>query len=498
MHYTSTRDAKKSFNSADVIKAGISPDGGLFLPEYIPKMSKSQLQHMIDKDYRGRASDIMQMFLTDFKEQEIGAMISTAYHPAKFDDELIAPLRQLNQNTHILELWHGPTCAFKDMALQVLPHLLVRSAQKTGDASTFVILVATSGDTGKAALEGFADVSGTRIIVFYPEQGVSTMQKLQMITQKGDNVAVIGVAGNFDDAQTGVKAIFNDRGFNERLSERSIKLSSANSINWGRLLPQIVYYVSAYVDLVKSGHIKMGEKVNVVVPTGNFGNILAAYYAREMGIPIGKLICASNANKVLTDFIRTGVYDRRRDLKKTISPSMDILVSSNLERLLFELYNRDDHKIRQMMQLLMEKGVYQIDTPVLEKLQSIFYANYADDYATMKSIKITYDKYHYVVDTHTAVGLKVLEDYRKETGDETIAVVASTASPYKFPKSVLSALNVPIEADQDEFSLLEILSDISRLAIPDSLKKLKGAEIRHKTVCKKDEMKETVANTLSV
>lgn len=496
MQYTSTRDTKKSFKSADVIKAGISSDGGLFLPEYIPKIDFDKLTEMINKNYIERAIDILELFLTDFTVDEIEQVVSSAYNHEKFDDDRIAPLHKLNENTHILELWHGPTYAFKDMALQILPHLLVKSAQKTGDMSKFAILVATSGDTGKAALEGFADVEGTYIIVFYPEQGVSHMQKLQMITQEGNNVAAIGVIGNFDDAQTGVKAIFNDREFNEKLNAKDIKLSSANSINWGRLLPQIVYYISAYVDLVKSGDIKMGDKVNVAVPTGNFGNILAAYYAREMGIPIGKLICASNANKVLTDFIRTGIYDRRRELKKTISPSMDILVSSNLERLLFELYDRDDHKIKQMMGLLMEKGVYEIDAYVLEKLQSTFYASYADDTETIKSIKAIYDEYHYVVDTHTAVGLKVLEDYRRETGDNTMTVVASTASPYKFPESVLSALNVPIEPGQDEFSLLEVLSGISGMPIPENLKKLKGAEIRHKMVCKKDEMKKMVEDIL--
>ncbi|HPT70247.1 MAG TPA: threonine synthase, partial [Syntrophomonas sp.] len=419
------------------------------------------------------------------------------YNHAAFDHTAIAPLHQLNKNIFIQELWHGPTQAFKDMALQILPHLMTYSAKKTNETGEILILVATSGDTGKAALAGFQDVPGTKIVVFYPRDGVSLIQKRQMITQEGDNVYVASVEGNFDDAQSGVKQIFADQQFISELAQKGLRMSSANSINWGRLLPQIVYYISAYADLCDNGHIKAGDPINVVVPTGNFGNILAAYYASRMGIPIHKLICASNANNVLTEFIRSGRYDRNRKFYRTISPSMDILISSNLERLLYEMTNHDAEKVGQWMEQLKNEGSYQVDEAVLEKIQRLFWADHSSDRETMNSIKHVWEKYHYLLDTHTAVAWCVYHRYTELSGDMTPTIIASTASPFKFAPSVAEAL-LGTEALQgkSEFEIMAMLSQHTGIEIPAAIKELEQKPVLHQTSTSREEMKNTVIKLL--
>jgi len=497
MLYESTRGQFKRVLSAEAIILGISPDGGLFVPYEIPQISRNRLNEMTGRDYQARAAVILKEYLTDYSEEEINECVSFSYNQDKFDSPAIAPVRQLNDSLYILELWHGPTCAFKDMALQILPHLLTRAAVKTGDNSTIVIMVATSGDTGKAALEGFKNVPRTKIIVFYPEQGVSAMQQLQMITQEGKNVSVVAVRGNFDDAQNGVKDIFSDTGFGQDLLRENYRLSSANSINWGRLVPQIAYYFSAYLDLVANGSIVLGEKINFVVPTGNFGNILSAYYAMEMGLPVNKLICASNANNVLTDLIRTGVYNRERQFWKTISPSMDILISSNLERLLYHLTDRDYVKTRGWMASLKEKGNYRVDELTLARIGRIFWSDFADDSETMETISSIFQKYGYVTDTHTGVGVNVYKKYTAATGDKTKTIVASTASPFKFNASVARAvLGDTAVQGKNEFELLELLSAISSMEIPPGLKNLDKKTVLHRGTVSKESMKETVKNIL--
>ena len=495
MKFTSTR-AEKQFESAQTITRGISEEGGLFVPASFPSLSKELLSKMVDMDYKQRAIEVLRLYLTDFTEEELKHCVEGAYE-GKFDDNNPAPLSMINNSASMLELWHGPTCAFKDMALQLLPYLLTTSAKKVADGKTMVILVATSGDTGKAALDGFADVENTKILVFYPVDGVSPMQKLQMTTQTGSNVAVCAIEGNFDDAQTGVKKIFTNDDMRNLLKENNMEFSSANSINFGRLVPQIVYYVSAYCDLVKSGRLSDGDKFNVVVPTGNFGNILAAYYAKQMGIPIGKFICASNKNNILTDFINTGVYDRNRDFFTTTSPSMDILISSNLERLLFELYNRDDKKVAQLMAELSENGKYEIEQDVLAKLKSQFVGGCCDDTETAATIKHMFNDYNYLCDTHTAVAVKVYEDYVKNTGDTTQTVIVSTASPYKFAKSVLTAVDTT-EGTDSEFDMVEKLSEVTDTAIPAPLAGLKSREVLHKDCIEKTQMSEFIKNTLGM
>lgn len=499
MLYQSTRDKNILVKSAEAIKLGISPDGGLFVPQEVPKLLSSNIIDLANMSYNARAVEILKLFLTDFTSDEIKECVDKAYNKEKFETENIAPIYKLTDNIYFLELWHGPTCAFKDMALQILPHLLTTSALKTGEDKEIVILVATSGDTGKAALEGFKDVKGTKIIVFYPENGVSEIQKLQMITQEGNNVNVVAVEGNFDDAQNGVKTIFTDDEYNHLLEKNNFKLSSANSINWGRLVPQIIYYFSAYGDLVKNEEIKPEEKINIVVPTGNFGNILAAYYAREMGLPINKLICASNENNVLTDFIKKGVYDRNREFKTTISPSMDILISSNLERLLFEVTGHDHIRVKQWMEELKDNGRYEIPDITKKKIKEIFWAGYCDDQATSQTIKDTEMNYSYVIDTHTAVGKHVYDQYVKETGDDTKTIIASTASPFKFNESVLSALAAPEDIQgKTEFELLEMLSQKSGSRIPKSLAELQNKVILHHKKCNKTEMKNIVSDVLDL
>ena len=495
MKFTSTR-AMKELESAQTITQGISEEGGLFVPTSFPKLSDELIGKMVDMDYKQRACEVLRLYLTDFTDDEIKKCVEGAYE-GKFDDNDPAPLSLLSDKASVLELWHGPTCAFKDMALQLLPHLLTVSASKVAEGKTMVILVATSGDTGKAALDGFADVENTKILVFYPVDGVSPMQKLQMTTQSGSNVAVCAIKGNFDDAQTGVKKIFTNKDFCKELEENGMEFSSANSINFGRLVPQIVYYVSAYCDLIKAGRLKKGDKFNVVVPTGNFGNILAAYYAKQMGIPIGRFICASNKNNILTDFINTGIYDRNRDFYTTTSPSMDILISSNLERLLFEIYDHDEHKISELMGELSEKGRYEIDTNELLKLKGEFTGGFCNDEQTAETIKELYENYHYLCDTHTAVAVKVYEDYVEKSGDNTQTVIVSTASPYKFAKSVLSAVDTT-EGTESEFDMVDKLSSITDTPVPAPLADLRSRQVLHKSCCEKEQMPEFIKNTLGI
>lgn len=489
MLYNSTRNKKIKVESAVAVKQGLSADGGLFVPEEIPQLSLDDIKKIAKLSYVEKATYILKKYFTDYMVKELRACASAAYSGTKFEGRKVAPLVKLGESEYVLELWHGPTSAFKDVALQILPHLLATAMKKTGEDKTVVILVATSGDTGKAALEGFKDVDGTKIMVFYPSDGVSHIQKLQMITQEGKNVCVSGIDGNFDDAQTGVKTIFTDKKANDTLAKKGYVLSSANSINWGRLAPQIVYYISAYCDMLNMGEIELGDKINICVPTGNFGNILAAYYAKKMGLPVNKLICASNCNNILTDFMQTGIYNRNREFHTTISPSMDILISSNLERLLYDLTDCDDLAISKWMKELSETGRYEVSAEVFDKIKDIFWAGCCDDYFTKKCIYKTKEQYGYTADTHTAVALDVYNQYKAKTGDTTKTVIASTASPYKFNASVLSALGKESEMQgKDDFELLELLSEVSGTKIPKNLKALKSKEKIFKDVCEKNEM----------
>lgn len=495
MDYISTRGGDARFSAAMAIKQGIAPDGGLLVPAEIPSLSMEEIEAMANMDYQARALQILSLYLTDYTRSELREYLAEAYGEDRFAPEP-APLVQLNKyndSEYILELWHGPTAAFKDIALQLLPHLMTAAIRKTGEKARVCILTATSGDTGKAALEGFRDVDGTSVIVFYPSQGVSEAQRLQMVTQEGANCHVIAVEGSFDDAQNGVKAIFNDQELAEQLYSQGVLLSSANSINWGRLVPQIVYYFSAYADLLKRQKITAGEKINLVVPTGNFGNILAGWYARRMGLPINKLICASNKNKVLSDFIRNGHYDRRREFFKTNSPSMDILISSNLERLLFELANHDSKRLSNWMEELTASGHYQIDPSTLRSLQEVFVGGFADEAGTLKTIREIYDRCDHLIDTHTAVGFNVYGRYAARSGDETKTVFVSTASPFKFSGSVSDAIyGSGYSRGRSEERLLDELARESSLEIPLTLKDLGKREIRHQRQIKKDDMKKVV------
>ncbi len=493
MLFTSTRSCQE-VTSAAAITRGIAADGGLFVPCEFPALSFNDLLKLADMDYIGRAKEVLKLYLTDYTEEELDYCVRGAYTNT-FDNNDPAPLYEVCPGTEMLELWHGPTCAFKDMALQLLPFLLVKAANKTAPGRTIVILVATSGDTGKAALAGFADVPNTRIVVFFPENGVSDMQKLQMITQMGANVSVCGIEGNFDDAQSGVKKIFTDDAIRKSLDEKNMEFSSANSINFGRLVPQIVYYVSAACDLLKKGALKQGEKFNVAVPTGNFGDILAAYYAKRMGVPIDKLICASNRNKVLTDFLATGVYDRNREFYTTSSPSMDILISSNLERMIFHASGNDAELTAKLMKDLAEKGRYELPADVLKQLQSEFFGGYCDEKGTEDTIGKLFRENDYLADTHTAVAANVLDQYRAATGDKTLTVVASTASPYKFAASVLPALTAET-VPADGFAQLKMLSELSSTPVPAPLADLKGCEVLHKNCIEKENMAEFVLDFL--
>lgn len=494
MNYISTRDNSKKVSSAFAIAHGISVEGGLFVPESIPVLSREDFSKLSSLDYIGKAEYILKKYLTDFTEEEISYCVKGAY-TGSFDDEKPAVIAQLGENINILELWHGPTCAFKDLALQLLPYLLTTSTKKVSDGKKTVILVATSGDTGKAALEGFKDVGNTEIIVFYPSEGVSPMQKLQMDSQKGNNVNVCAIKGNFDDAQTGVKKIFTDPQIKETLAKNGMEFSSANSINWGRLVPQIIYYISAYCDMLSKGD-NLQEGFNIVVPTGNFGNILAAYYAKEMGVPVNKLICASNANRVLTDFINTGVYDRNRDFYTTMSPSMDILISSNLERMLYILADGDDKYIAELQNCLSTEGKFTVNDTVLSKLQALFYGACCDDNGTLDTIKKTFQEYGYLCDTHTAVAVNAYEQYLASTGDNRPVLIASTASPYKFAKSVLTALSN--EIPESEFDTVDFLSNLTNTTVPKPLAELKNASVRFKDIYDKTDMYKAVCKCLKI
>ncbi len=500
MLYESTRGKVKHLASSDVIKTGIASDGGLFVPENIVKLSLGQQEQLSKLDYQHLALYLLKQYLSDYNEDELYDSIVNAYNCEKFESSEIVPLHKLNESTYVLELWHGPTCAFKDLALQLLPRLMVLAVAKTGESKEIVILTATSGDTGKAALEGFKDADGTKIIVFYPYNGVSEIQKMQMITQEGNNVFPIGIDGNFDDAQNGVKNLFGDRELVLAMDKKGFKFSSANSINWGRLVPQIVYYFSAYGNMVKNNQIKFGDKINIVVPTGNFGNILAAFYAVKMGLPVNKLICASNENNVLTEFINTGIYNAKRQFKKTISPSMDILISSNLERLLYEVTGHDSKQVVKWMNDLKNAGMYEIDTQSKREIQDLFWASYCTEDETLDTIKKVYEDYKYLVDTHTAVGINVYWKYVAISGDiNTKTVIASTANPFKFNQSVAKALMGEDRIKgKSEFELLKILSDECKVPIPIGLKDLDKKEIKHFNVCPVSEMKKTVESILEI
>jgi len=493
MQYISTRDLSRQYSAAQAISQGLARDGGLLTPFFVPKLPGNSLADLKDMNYQARAVYIMNLFLDGFSVRELNEFAKAAYGPEKFDTPAVAPVHTVDDKTHCLELWHGPTCAFKDMALQMLPHLLSASLGKTEETRTACILVATSGDTGKGALEGFKDVPGIRILVFYPKDGVSKVQELQMVTQEGQNVGVSAVYGNFDDAQTGVKRLFSDEELREKLDQRGYFFSSANSINWGRVLPQIVYYVSAYCDLVRDGKIQLGERVNVCVPTGNFGNILAAYYAREMGVPIGTLICASNRNNVLTEFLRTGRYDRNRTFYNTMSPSMDILISSNLERLLFAL-TKDAEEVKGYMEQLASTGAYQLRPALFNRVEKLFRGYCCDDEKTQRVVNKVYREHKYLIDPHTAVAFSAVEEYREETGDETPCIVVSTASPFKFCDSVLSALGEKEIADG--LDVLDQLTEKTGLPAPKPLAGLRDKEIRFTGVVEKENMVDAVLSML--
>ena len=493
LFYKSTRDDSVKVTASQAILKGLAPDGGLFVPESIPSFDKS-LEELSKMSYKEVAYEVMKLMLDDFTEEELKACIDKAYDE-KFDTDVIAPLVKAD-GAYYLELFHGATIAFKDMALSILPHLLITSAKKNDVHNEIVILTATSGDTGKAALAGFADVKGTRIIVFYPKNGVSPIQEKQMVTQKGDNTYVIGIKGNFDDAQTGVKKIFGDKELEKEMAEAGFQFSSANSINIGRLVPQIVYYVYAYTRLLADGEIKAGDKINAVVPTGNFGNILAAFYAKHMGLPINKLICASNENKVLYDFFTTGEYDRNREFVLTTSPSMDILISSNLERLIYRIAGNSAKKNSELMESLKNTGKYEI-TPEMKAQLSDFYGNYATEAEDAATIKKLYEDTGYVIDTHTAVAATVYEKYTKETGDDTVTVIASTASPYKFTRSVMDAIDSKYDSMTD-FELVDELSKISNVAVPQAIEDIRTAPVLHDTVCEVNEMSSSVKKILGI
>lgn len=489
--YNSTRNNKIQVKASEAILKGLSDDGGLFVPDHIPALPKS-LKELSGMTYQEVAYEIMSLYLTDFTEEELKICIANAYD-SKFDTAEIAPLVQAD-GAYFLELFHGATIAFKDMALSILPHLMIASARKNKVKNEIVILTATSGDTGKAALAGFAGVEGTRIIVFYPKSGVSPIQERQMVTQKGENTYVVGIHGNFDDAQSGVKRLFADKELAERMDRQGYQFSSANSINIGRLVPQIVYYVYAYGKLLADGKIGEGDKINVVVPTGNFGNILAAFYAKNMGLPIGKLICASNENKVLYDFFATGAYDRNREFVLTSSPSMDILISSNLERLIYWIAGNDAEKNRSLMKSLQEEGRYEISAEMRSQL-SEFYGNYAGENETSSMIRETYQEFGYIMDTHTAVAAAVYKKYREETKDAAKTVIVSTASPYKFTRSVMTAIDEKYDSKAD-FELVDELAALSGVNVPKAIEDIRTAPVRHTRVCEVNEMQAVVKEFL--
>lgn len=490
MKYKSTRGSKLIKTAPEAIIKGIAEDKGLYVPENIPSLPL-KVSEMLNMDYKEISFNIMSAFFPDYTEEEMRACINGAYD-SKFEADEIVPITNAG-GVNFLELYHGKTAAFKDMALSILPYFLTTAMKKENEDKKVCILTATSGDTGKAALEGFADVEGTEIVVFYPNQGVSEVQKRQMITQKGENTHVFAIKGNFDDAQTGVKQIFNDDAYAEKLAEKGVRLSSANSINIGRLVPQVAYYVYAYVTLVADGRIQDGDKINVVVPTGNFGNILASYYAMKMGIPVNKFICASNENKVLTDFINTGKYDIKRDFHLTNSPSMDILISSNLERLLYHLSGNNGDEIAALMADLENKKEYTVSDKIKEKLK-VFYGGFTDVAATNETIGNMYNENGYLMDTHTSVAYKVYEDYLAETGDKTETIIASTASPYKFAESV--AKSIDLEEEPNDFEYVKAINKETMINIPTGLKDLDKKEIKHTGVIEISEMADAIVKSL--
>ena len=492
--YHSTRNSEETATASEAILKGLTSDGGLFVPDSIPKLNVS-LEDLTQMSYQEIAYAVMKEFLTDFTEEELKTCINNAYD-SKFDTEEIAVTKKV-VGAYYLELFHGATIAFKDMALSILPHLLVTSARKNNVKNEIVILTATSGDTGKAALAGFADVPGTKIIVFYPKSGVSPIQEKQMVTQKGDNTYVIGIKGNFDDAQTGVKKMFSNKELAKVMNDNGFQFSSANSINIGRLVPQVVYYVKAYADLLKQGALKAGEPMNVVVPTGNFGNILASYYAKQMGIPIGKFVCASNKNKVLFDFFETGKYDRNREFYVTTSPSMDILISSNLERMIYRIAGNDAKQCAKFMAALTKDGEYVI-TDAMKAELSEFFGAFGSEEETAVKIKEVYDKEGYVMDTHTAVAAVAYDKYKAATGDDkTPTVIASTASPYKFTRSVMDAIDPAYDAE-DDFELVDELNKVSKTAIPKAIEEIRTAPVLHDTVCETAAMEDEVKKILGI
>ena len=491
--YKSTRNNQETATASEAILKGLAGEGGLFVPSYIPKLEKS-LEELSKMSYQEVAYEVMKLFMTDFTEEELRHCINSAYDK-KFDTKNIAELVK-KDDAYYLELFHGATIAFKDMALSILPYLMTTSAKKNKVKNEIVILTATSGDTGKAALAGFADVPGTKIIVFYPKHGVSPIQEKQMVTQRGENTYVIGIEGNFDDAQTGVKKMFSDAALAQKMNEAGYQFSSANSINIGRLVPQVVYYVYSYATLLARGEISDGEQINVVVPTGNFGNILAASYAKEMGVPIAKLICASNENKVLFDFFTTGCYDRNRDFILTSSPSMDILISSNLERLIYQTAGRDAEKNSEFMKELNTNGTYTITDDMKEQMKD-FYGNYATEEETAQTIKEVYDKADYIIDTHTAVAAAVYKKQEKETGDTTKTVIASTASPYKFTRSVMNAID-PAYDSKTDFELIDELEKLSGVKVPQAIEDIRSAAVLHDTVCETTDMCKEVKKILNI
>ena len=492
--YHSTRNSEETATASEAILKGLTSDGGLFVPDSIPKLNVS-LEDLTQMSYQEIAYAVMKEFLTDFTEEELKTCINNAYD-SKFDTEEIAVTKKVD-GAYYLELFHGATIAFKDMALSILPHLLVTSARKNNVKNEIVILTATSGDTGKAALAGFADVPGTKIIVFYPKSGVSPIQEKQMVTQKGDNTYVIGIKGNFDDAQTGVKKMFSNKELAKVMNDNGFQFSSANSINIGRLVPQVVYYVKAYADLLKQGALKAGEPMNVVVPTGNFGNILASYYAKQMGIPIGKFVCASNKNKVLFDFFETGKYDRNREFYVTTSPSMDILISSNLERMIYRIAGNDAKQCAKFMAALTKDGEYVI-TDAMKAELSEFFGAFGSEEETAVKLKEVYDKEGYVMDTHTAVAAVAYDKYKAATGDDkTPTVIASTASPYKFTRSVMDAIDPAYDAE-DDFELVDELNKVSKTAIPKAIEEIRTAPVLHDTVCETAGMEDEVKKILGI
>lgn len=497
--YISSRGNFHPVTASEAICLGMAPGGGLFVPEKVPVLNEKTISDMAGQRYGEIAQTILELYLDDFSGEEIKEIVAQSYNQENFDHPDIAPVVKLDQHTFILELWHGPTAAFKDMALQIMPRLLVKSVQKRGSAQEVIIPVATSGDTGKAALEGFKNVPGVKIIVFYPHGGVSRVQELQMTTAEGDNVAVVAVKGNFDDCQTAVKKLFTDPEFNSLFAAHQMTFSSANSINWGRLLPQIIYYFWSYSQLLHRGEISQGEKINVVVPTGNFGNILACYYAFLMGLPVDKLICASNENKVLTDVIETGTYNRQRTFYKTISPSMDILISSNFERFLFEITGHDEDKISLWYQQLQDQGAFQVEDIYRAKWQEFLLGGFATDEETKREIKTTFTASGYVLDTHTGAGVAVYRDYVEKSGDRRKTIIDATANPYKFNRAVLEAISgQDLSGQKDEFAILEELHQVTKMPVHSALKDLDQRPVRHQRVIEKDQLGTAVRDILGI